>query len=173
MRLVAWSALFGLIIACSSSTTTPTTPPVEDARADAGADAATTPDASVSTTTSLTVTLNGVVRTLARAQFGTNSDGTLHVESHLGGDAACPTESSPSPMYTLIVTGLPGPTVTSTFLDFQGDVLSGAPLTKSTSVTVTSVQTDATSTSFDVTATFTEGTATGHIFAAHCTSLDE
>ena len=184
MRLLAFGAFAAFLrvfVACSSSTTM-TPAPTEDAGADASTpldDAgtptdATTNDGSATSSTSLTVTLNGTTRTLTRAQFGTNADGTLHVESHLGGDAACPTESSPSPMYTLIVNGVPGTTVTGSFLDFQGDILTGGtPATKATALEVTNAQTTATSTSFDVTITFAEGTATGHIAADHCASLDE
>src|SRR4051812_28620527 len=62
-------------------------------------------------TTALVVDIGGKKRTLSRAQFGTQL-GTggrpeLHTESHLGGQVACPSQASPSPDYTLIVTSVP------------------------------------------------------------------
>ena len=140
-------------------------------------------------TTALTTDFGGKTRVLARAQFGTeqgDAGAQLHTESHLGGSAACPTQTSPTPDYTLIVTGIPrgavgrklakGDGVTSAFFDFKGDL--GLPaLTKATSVSVTVIGEDPTTppkwVAFDVEATFSEGTVKGHAYAEYCASLSE
>lgn len=187
-----WLAVFclGAFVACSSSTSVPAFPnePGDD-ESDGGNDPANTQDADdtfdasapdslspdctgACATTAVNVTLNGQMRTLPRAQFGLNTDGSLHVEVFLGGDPMCPTESSPSPMYTLIIEGTAA-NVTATFLDLQGDVLTAQPNSKATAAAITNVKGGDTFSAFDFTATFAEGTASGHLYADRCTTLDE
>jgi hypothetical protein len=143
-------------------------------------------------TTSLVGDFGGRKRTLVRAQFGTQAGdaGTeLHTESHLGGDPACPTMSSPSPDYTLIVTAIPrGATgqklsqndgIRSVFFDFKGDLGLAAPsgISKSLSVNITVVAEDPATppawVAVDVSAGFTEGTVAGHLYAEYCQSLTQ
>ncbi len=146
-------------------------------------------------TTSLVVDIGGKKRTLVRAQFGTQqgnggqADGgaELHTESHLGGQAACPSASSPSPDYTLIVTSVPRRAagrkltdrdgITSAFFDFKGDLGLAAPsgITKALGVSVTVVGEDPATppawVALDVVAAFTEGEVKGHLYAEYCDSL--
>lgn len=142
--------------------------------------------------TSLVGDFGGKKRTLVRSQFGTQQgDGgtELHTESHLGGDPACPTMSSPSPDYTLIVTAIPrGATgqklsqndgIKAVFFDFKGDLGLAAPsgISKSLSVNVTVVAEDPATppawVAVDVTAGFTEGSIAGHLYAQYCQSLTQ
>jgi hypothetical protein len=206
--LVAASAasagLFAL--ACSSSSTnvvakspddTDSSTPPDDGggpitKLDAGADAPSGTCEGTCKTTALVVDIGGKMRTLVRAQFGTQQgDGgaELYTESHLGGSAACPTPQSPSTDYTLIVAPVPrGATgkklsdrdgITSTFFDFKGDlgVASPSGFTKALGVSVTVVAEDPATppawVAFDVVAAFTEGQVKGHVYAEYCDSLTQ
>jgi hypothetical protein len=143
-------------------------------------------------TTSLVADIGGKKRTLVRSQMGTQQgDGgvELHTESHLGGDPACPTMSSPSPDYTLIVTAIPrgaagrklsqNDGIKSVFFDFKNDLGLAAPsgFSKSLSVNITVVAEDPSTppawVAVDVTAGFTEGTIAGHFYAEYCASLTQ
>ena len=142
--------------------------------------------------TALNADFGGKKRTLVRAQFGTeqgDAGAELHTESHLGGDPACPTMSSPTTDYTLIVTAIPRGAVgqklsqndgiKSVFFDFKGDLGLASPtgISKSLSVNVTVVAEDPATppawVAVDVTAGFTEGTVAGHLYAAYCPSLSQ
>ena len=143
-------------------------------------------------TTSLVADFGGKKRTLVRAQFGTQQGDAgpeLHTESHLGGSAACPSQQSPSPDYTLLVTPVPRGAagkklsdrdgVTSAFFDFKGDLGLAAPsgITKALSVNVTVVGEDPATppawVALDVIAAFTEGEVRGHLYAEYCDSLSQ
>src|SRR4051812_5853861 len=102
-----------LATACGGSESTPDAAVVQ---ADASADAA------INMTTSLVATLQAT-RTLNRGYYGVSTNGSLYVEAYLGGDPGCPTMSSGTPDYTLILGTLQPTTMTSTasFLDFVGD----------------------------------------------------
>jgi hypothetical protein len=127
-----------------------------------------------------------------RAQFGTqqgDAGAELHTESHLGGAAACPSQSSPTPDYTLIVSAIPrGQSgiklsdrdgVTSAFFDFKSDLGLASPsgITKAVSVNITVVAEDTASppawVAVDVSAMFREGEVTGHMYAEYCASLSQ
>lgn len=147
----------------------------------------------------------------ARAEFGANSigfdvaffgltspeqaasgDWELHIEAHRGGGTTCPTESSPSPSQTLIVTNVPlAPGMTYTredgiavsVLDFEGALLDdgvvSAALTAEVDLERSDVCTDCTPADGDSSLSFTidalfegGGTVAGHVFATHCTSMD-
>jgi hypothetical protein len=216
-RRLAWCALVSasasgvvLLAACSSSPMVvaavasdgggnPVAPGDETAASTDGAtdtmvatDAPATACEGACKTTSIAADFGGKKRTLLRAQLGTEpGDGgvVLHTESHLGGDPACPTMSSPSPDYTLIVTAIPrGATgkklsqndgVRSVFFDFKGDLGLAAPsgISKSLSVNITVVAEDPATppawVAVDVTAGFTEGTIAGHLYAEYCQSLSQ
>ncbi len=118
-------------------------------------------------------------RTLDVAYYGVNQDGSLHLEAYAGAAAGCPTMSSPTPDYALILGAVPVPTDTSAstssanLLDYKGDLL-GGPLGKA-AATVALMPTSfsaATHVALDLNLGFAPGTATGHLFAAHCASLD-
>lgn len=195
--------LFVLIgVACSSSSESGgvVQPAVDgggpaDGGAFDAADAAIPIDAAPSTCegackkTALVATFGALTRPLDRAQFGTqvgDAGAQLHVESHSGGAPECPSQSSPTPSYTLIVSSIPrgapggkatkNEGVTSAFFDFKGD-LGLPPFTKATSVAVSALVEDTATppawAAFDVTAAFAEGTVTGHVYAAYCASLTE
>lgn len=213
IALLTLSALMGpamlVVGACSSSTVDGTFVPGPGDEASTGADGdggETTSDAGTDTgtpsppgtcegacqTTSLVADFGGKKRTLVRAQFGTQpGDGgvELHTESHLGGAAACPSESSPSPDYTLLVTPIPRGAagrklsdrdkVTSNFFDFKGDLGLAAPsgITKAISVNLTVTAEDPSTpprwVAIDVAAAFREGEISGHLYAEFCDSLSE
>lgn len=118
------------------------------------------------------------VRTLDRAVFGNNTDGTLHVEAYLGGDG-CPSETSPTPDYTLVLGRVappngPAPTfATGNVLDFVGDLLGGDLGAQAHTVIVRATAAKADEfVALDVDLDFTDGNLDGHLFATHCTSLD-
>lgn len=164
-----------------------------DAQLDAGADGASTSCEGACKTTALVADFGGKKRTLVRAQFGTQQGDAgpeLHTESHLGGMAACPSASSPSPDYTLLVTPVPRGAgagkklsdrdgITSAFFDFKGDLGLAAPsgITKALSVNVTVVGEDTATppawVALDVIASFTEGEVRGHLYAEYCDSLSQ
>jgi hypothetical protein len=211
IALLALSALTAplmlLVGACSSSTVSGSPLPSPGEETSVGADGGeTTSDAGTDTgnpsppgtcegackTTSLMADFGGKKRTLVRAQFGTQpGDGgvDLHTESHLGGAAACPSETSPSPDYTLLVTPIPRGAagrklsdrdkVTSNFFDFKGDLGLAAPsgITKAITVNLTVTAEDPSTppkwVAIDVSAAFREGEITGHLYAELCDSLSE
>lgn len=121
-----------------------------------------------------------MVRTLDHAVFGTNGDGTLHVESYLGGDGGCPSQTSPTPDYSLVLAKVAppngtAPTTTSSgnVLDFVGDLLGGPLGAQATTVIVRAVAAQPGEfVALDIELEFTGGAVTGHLFATHCPSLD-
>jgi hypothetical protein len=175
-----------------TSTPTPEGGDTTDAQADGGADGATSTCVGACKTTALVADFGGKKRTLVRAQFGTqpgDAGAELHTESHLGGSAACPSQQSPSPDYTLIVTSVPRGAagrklsdrdgITSAFFDFKSDLGLAAPsgITKALSVSVTVVGEDSATppawVALDVVAAFTEGEVRGHLYAEYCDSLTQ
>jgi hypothetical protein len=121
---------------------------------------------------------------LDRAQMGFDADGrTVRVEVHRGGDPACPTESSPTPDQTVILSGLAIEAtrrtdgVFATLLDFETG-LTSEPLLRGMEVKVSEVQALASPraeafVAFDLEASLPGGRLSGHVFAPHCDSLDE
>jgi hypothetical protein len=118
-------------------------------------------------------------QTLDSAYYGVTFDtNNLHVEAYRRASTGCPTMSSPTPDYTLVL-GEVSPAqnmsnmATANMLDFKGDLL-GGPL----GVAATKVTIDRTAgvagmfIALDVNLTFQQGTAVGHIYATHCASLD-
>lgn len=156
--------------------------------------ATTSPDAAVDaqvvidTTTRLAARFGSVQRTLDRAYFGVTrsaSGATLHVEAYRGGGTGCPTQSSPTTDYTLVLATVPIPsgmtplTSPGNILDFVGDLLNGPLGAAATAVTITPLATDVCATctgtflAVETSITFAAGTITGHLYATHCDSLDE
>lgn len=135
-------------------------------------------------TTALTATFSQA-RTLDRAYYGvTASPPSLHVEAYRNAPAGCPTSSSPSPDYTLVLGTVPIPTSTTpstspgNILDFEGDLLGGALGAAATAVTITPVAANevmgaAGFVALDLSLTFANGTVAGHLYATHCASLDD
>jgi hypothetical protein len=176
MRLLTYSLL--LLAACGGDdggTTHDAATP--DAMADASGFSMTCTGACQ--TTALTAMMSAT-RVLDHAYFGiTAADNTLHVEAYKGGAAGCPTISSPTPEYTLVLGRVTRPTSTApssspgNILDYQGDLLGGPLGQQATTVTLTPVAASGdTFVAFDVMLTFPAGTVTGHFYATHCTSLD-
>jgi hypothetical protein len=128
--------------------------------------------------TNVTVTFQKTA-TLDSAYYGVTFDtSNLHVEAYRRASTGCPTMSSPTPDYTLVL-GEVSPTqptskmATANILDFKGDLLGGPLGVAATKVTVD--RTAGVAGSFialDVNLTFQQGTAVGHIYATHCASLD-
>ncbi len=130
------------------------------------------------TTTAVTVNISAQ-RTLDVAYYGVNQDGSLHLEAYAGAAAGCPTMTSPTPDYALILGAVPVPhdttasTSSANLLDYKGDLL-GGPLGKA-ATTVALMPTSfaaATHLALDLDLSFNPGTASGHLFATHCASLD-
>lgn len=80
-------------------------------------------------TTSASITLGQDSDVFTHAYFGYLLDGTLHVETYIGGERKCPEKESPTPNQNLIVsTAIPtdtqtierGPTLGMGLLDFEG-----------------------------------------------------
>jgi hypothetical protein len=163
-----------------------------------GDDATTAPDAAVSAdaaidgapglattctgacaTTALTAMI-AATRTFDLAYYGVNASGTLHVEVYKGMQPGCPTMSSPTPDYTLILGAVPAPTSTAmttspgNVLDYKGDLLGGPIGKAASSVMLVPVAYQAGMfVALDANLAFAPGTATGHVFATHCASLDD
>lgn len=141
--------------------------------------------------TALEANINGVTRSLDRAQFGTEKDDAgadrIYIEAHSGGDPACPDPdggAGPSPARTLIVStvprGKPGDTFTKvdgiavTLLDFAGDQIpTDPPFAKASAVKVTLVAVETSFVDLDLDATFPEGTVKGRIHAEYCASMSQ
>src|SRR5207253_2392982 len=104
-----------------------------------------------------------------------NADATLHVEAYLGGDAGCPTMSSATPMYTLVLGTVNSPATTSAgnILDYVGDLLDGPIGAAATTVQLSERARGADFLALDAMLTFSAGTITGPLYATHCASLDE
>jgi hypothetical protein len=144
-------------------------------------------------TTALTATFGSDTRVLDRAYYGitkTATESTLHVEAYKNAPAGCPTSSSATPDYTLILgkVGIASPGASpGNILDFQGDLLDGPLGAAATAVTLTTVAIDVCPTcvgmpapadadgfvALDASLSFAAGTIAGHLFATHCDSLDE
>jgi hypothetical protein len=120
-----------------------------------------------------------VTRTLDSAYYGTTFDSpALRIEAYRKGTPGCPTMSSPTPDYTVVLGEVvpDAPTSnmsTANILDFKGDLL-GGPL----GLAATAKQIDRVAWSpgnfiaVDVMLTFSSGTVMGHIYATHCDTLD-
>lgn len=159
----------------------------DDGGSSAPADATSdTPPAGLATTctgacrtTALTATFGATTRALDVAYFGINTAGSLYVEAYGGAAAGCPTMSSPTPDYTLILGDVPLPTSTAeitspaNLLDFQGDLLPSPAPVRASAVSLTPVAKNETELALDVDLTFPSGTIAGHLFATHCDSLDD
>lgn len=170
-------ALACVVAACGeSSTSKPDAASAADAAIDAGFGSTCT---GACQTTALVATMMAT-RTLNRAYFGiTSSDSTLHVEAYLGGGTGCPTMTSPTPDYAIVLGIVPMPTsiapVTSpgNVLDYVGDLLGGPLGQKASTVSLTPVAYQAGSfVALDASLTFPAGTVSGHLYATHCASLD-
>lgn len=139
--------------------------------------------------TALTATFQAT-RTLNLAYYGVTrsaSGATLHVEAYAGAPPRCPMQSDPPPDYTLILGTVPIPatsdpvTSNGNVLDFKGDLLGGDLGRAATSVSLIPVaanvcescQTDPDGMiALDATLSFEDGTVNGHLYAAHCDSMD-
>lgn len=130
-------------------------------------------------TTALTASLV-VTRTLDTSYFGiTAADNTLYIEAYRGADPGCPTMTSGTPDYTLVLGKVVRPTSSATssspgnILDYTGDLLGGPLGQAATTVTVTPVAASGDAfVALDLMLVFPSGTITGHLYATHCTSLD-
>jgi hypothetical protein len=190
-------------VACTSSTTPATdagtpaidagTPAIDAAISpDGSSPEAAVPDAGCvgpCATLSLDATYGAKTARFERAQFGWDKQAGkvsgITTEAHAGGRPECPTQASPTPDRTVVISGVPigsaGKTLTQadgvavTLFDFKS-VLTDKPLDKATAVklTVVSIEGDAPErVAFDLEATFVEGKIVGHVFAEHCKTMDE
>ncbi|HEY4182573.1 MAG TPA: hypothetical protein VGM90_37330 [Kofleriaceae bacterium] len=137
-------------------------------------------------TTDVTATFGATAKTLGEAYYGiTASTQGVYLEVLSGGNGACPTSSSPSEDYTLVLSDVVIPTDTTdqspmaAAFDFKGDLLPAGAIhafgTAST-FTPTNANTPADAAGFlaaDVDVAFgSDGTIAGHLYATHCASFD-
>lgn len=135
-------------------------------------------------------------RRLERAYYGFSDtpDGSveIYIEAYRGGVEGCPTQDSPTPDQTLVISGVPVPppgepgTVDTSaglgvsLLDFEGIA---APVTRADTATLTwgkvsicpecTEQDDTGFVSFELEAQFgTEATLQGQLYATHCITFD-
>jgi len=153
----------------------------------------------------LEATFDGDVFPFDRAFYGltapsqsTSGEWEVHLEAHAGGSSECPTEASPTPDRTVVLSGLTvvdveapssGPLdsgLSASLLDFEGSVLGGEPVASATFVEVTAQSGDVCTgcvgqpapsdpdgfVALDLHAELDAGTISGHVFAAHCDSMD-
>jgi hypothetical protein len=146
----------------------------------------------------LSATFGGTSEPFERAVYGveTGADAGLYLEALHGGFSGCPSDSSPTPQRTLVVSGLTLPVdnrpinsaqgLAVTLLDFAGTLLPSRPVAGATSATAVfraarlcadCVGQPAPAdpdgfVALDLEASFDGGTVTGRIFATHCDSLD-
>ena len=118
-------------------------------------------------------------RNIDVAYYGTMFDSSaVRIEGYKNAAPGCPTGSSPTPDYTLIVGEVAtdmdtSPMSTANVLDFKGDLLGGPLGLAATMRQVTRVAwVKDMFIAVDVNLTFSSGTAMGHIYATHCTTLD-
>lgn len=154
-------------------------PPSDVAPGDMGGNNLATTCTGACRTTALTAMFGSTTRQLDAAYFGVSGGASLYVEAYGGAVAGCPEMNSPTPDYTLILGNIPMPTSTASItspgnlIDFQGDLLPSPAPMAATSVMLAPVAKNATELALDVQLTFPSGTITGHLFATHCTSLDD
>lgn len=156
--------------------------------------------------TSLTIRQGGLERQLTRAFYGLsspersiNGEWELHIEAAEGGSASCPTESSPTPDYTMAMTGL---SVFSTrdvvaadaglnlfVFDYVEDLVPDPPFwVRANEVEVTPVARSACEVceggeeeamppvgfvALDILGVWEGGEVEGHLYATRCASLDD
>ncbi len=120
-----------------------------------------------------------VTRSLDSAYYGVTFDtNNLHVEAYKRGTSGCPTMSSPTPDYTLVLGEVKpdaptSPMATANILDFKGDLLGGPLGIAATTVKIDRAAIeDGTFIALDLMLTFSSGTVMGHLYATHCASLD-
>ena len=137
----------------------------------------------VCATTDLRVSFGTRTASFERAQHGRQADGRVLVEAYAGGDSACPSMTSPTPLRTLSIANLrvlpDGGAVTFadglrvSLFDFAGAVTS-APLERAVDARAVARWLEpGVLVSFQLTATFDGGTVTGGFVAPHCASLDD
>ena len=204
--------VFGIALACKGEGTqddTADATPVVDANAPvADAPAADAPPGELPTTctedcTTMTLTaeFGATTRSFERAFFGLvspqNSESgswEVYIENSAGGGEQCPSMSSPTPRYLLILAGLPLPSDgngpvsgTVNLIDFEGALLPQAPREAASNNMVTwrafdpciacaeGTEPDRASrmVAVDIETTFEGGTIIGHSYATHCDSLDD
>lgn len=118
-------------------------------------------------------------RTVDSAYYGTTFDSrALRIEAYRTGTQGCPTMNSPTPDYTLILGEVDPASPTSNMstanvLDFKGDLLGGPLGLAATGKQIMRVAfVEGNFIAVDVMLTFSSGTATGHVYATHCDTLD-
>lgn len=125
------------------------------------------------TTTALTATFMAT-RTLDVAYYGVNSDLTVRIEAYKGAAVGCPMMKLPVSEYTLVLAnaGAQG-TSSGSFIDSKGDLLGSATPVMATTVSLTPVAASEMFVAYDVMLTFAAGTVNGHLYATHCSALDQ
>lgn len=138
-------------------------------------------------TTSASITLGQQSDVFTHAYFGYLLDGTLHVETYIGGERKCPKRDSPTPNQNLIVgTAIPtdtqtierGPTLGMGLLDFEGRFVDipSPPMTvgRITPVAGAFARQEGDFIAYQVHAELEGGLLIdGHVYATHCEDMNE
>jgi hypothetical protein len=183
----AWDATEAADLATGDTFTSPDVAPDAGPRCDAQC-----------RTVALIATVGAASAGFDRAYYGltapassTSGRWEVHVEVHAGGPAGCPTQESPTPDQTLIVTGMTFPEVPLTvtdadglvvsLLDFSG-ALTAEPVLRANGEELTWIQWDLCTDcegddpngflAFDLAAPLDAGRVEGHVYATHCASMD-
>lgn len=149
---------------------------------------------------SLQATFGATTRSFDRAFFGLSAPAAsdsgeweVYIETNSGDDAKCPTESSPTPLFLMTVSGMSMPaspvplSATANLVDFEGALLTSSVFEKASAATLnwaaaapclecaqgTQDDHEGRMLAFDIEASFPGGTILGHGYATHCESLDK
>ncbi|QDG52277.1 hypothetical protein FIV42_16485 [Persicimonas caeni] len=151
----------------------------------------------------LTVAFGDTTGPIERAVYGLTApevadsgEWEVYIEAIEGGFDGCPQQDSPTPDWSLIVTGLVAPIgegtltkaddgVAVTFLDYDGRFLGQEPFARATSASLTPVAANVDTSlvaagtrdedgvvALDVQASFDGGELSGRLVATHCASMD-
>jgi hypothetical protein len=128
--------------------------------------------------TALTAEFDGTTRVLDRSVFGIADDGTLQIEAYLGGLPGCPTQTSPSVDYAVVLNMVASPTGTESttapgnVFDFTGDLLGGDIASEASLVIVSARAASLPEfVALDVYLEFPGGMVSGHVFSTFCETL--
>ena len=174
--------------------------PVGDARTARGDAALPETCSGACATQTLGATFGAQTARIARAAYGIDRDGSgrpgIYIEALHGAPTGCPTDGSPTPDRTLVISGLPLPRlgaplseadgVVVSLLDFKGDLLGTALVAKATAIELSFVAASVCTgcvgkaapadpdgfVAIDLKATFDGGTIEGRVYAPHCDVFD-
>lgn len=211
-QILALAVVGTSLFACDNTKTKQATADAADVTSDAASTdvASDTPEGLPSTCKgpcsqqNLSVDIGGSTGTLGRAVYGLTAphftesgDWEVYIEAIEGGFDGCPAQDSPTPDWTLILSGLPTSLdevtltgaddgLSATFLDYDGRFLGQEPFSRATKIsaapTAANLDTELVATgsvdedgviALEVDVRFDGGSVAGHLVAHHCASMDQ